>query len=74
MSRRILTVFVIALVAEVGTSLGSWVRAPTDTLRVWYGLSFVSYEMERLIPWTIIVLILLGIWLLISRSRRSTFK
>ena len=71
---RLLAILVIVVVAEVGTSWWRWVRAPTDTVRVWYGGSFVSYEIERLIPWVIIVLILTGIWLLITRSRRSTVK
>jgi len=69
---HLLAILVIALVAEVGTSWWRWVRAPTDTLRVWYEGSFVSYEIERLIPWVIILTILSGIWLLI-RSR-SAFK
>lgn len=69
---RLLAILVIALVAEVGTSWWRWVRAPTDTLRVWYEGSFVSYEIERLIPWVIILTIVNGIWLLI-RSR-SAFK
>lgn len=70
---RLLAILVIALVAEVGTSWWRWVRAPTDTLRVWYEGSFVTYEIERLIPWVIILSILNGILLLIRRSR-STFK
>jgi hypothetical protein len=46
--------FIVALLSELGTSWWVWGRAPTDSLRVLYGLSFLAYMKERLIPWLII--------------------
>jgi hypothetical protein len=69
--KRYFAVLAIALVAEIGTSWWRWVRAPTDTLRAWYGGSFLAYEMERLIPWLVMVAMLLILWLLIEKRSVS---
>ena len=59
----------IAFGAEVLTSWWTWVRAPTDTLRVQYE-SFFAYEAERLLPWVIMALVLNGSWFLVRRYWR----
>jgi hypothetical protein len=67
MRRHYLAVLVIALIAEVGTSWWRWVRAPTDSLRVWYEGSFWAYQMGRLIPWAIILAMSMIVWFLIEK-------
>ena len=64
---RLLAILVIALVAEVGTSWWRWVRAPTDSLRVWYQGSFLAYEGERLVPWIIILAVASAAYFLLKR-------
>jgi hypothetical protein len=49
--------YLIALLAEIGTSWWHWERASTDGLRLLYGGSFVNYEMQRLIPWLCLIVI-----------------
>lgn len=50
--------YLIALLAEVGTSWWLWRRAHnTDALRPLYGQSFINYELERLIPWLGLIVI-----------------
>jgi len=67
MRRNYLAVLVIALIADIGTSWWRWVRAPTDSLRVWYEGSFWAYQSERLIPWAIILAMSMIVWFLIEK-------
>jgi hypothetical protein len=72
MKLKCLAILAIALVAEIGTSWWRWVRAPTDTLRAWYGGSFLAYQTERLIPWVAIAATLTILWVL--TMKRSVSK
>ena len=67
MKRGLAALFVVALIAEISTSWWIWVRAPTDTLRAWYEGSFISYELERLVPWLIIFIVVNGARFFIER-------
>jgi hypothetical protein len=58
----------IALAAELISSWWTWVRAPTDTLRVRYD-SFFAYEGERFLSWLVVVVFLNALWLLSRRAR-----
>ena len=60
----------IALLTEVATSWWTWVRAPTDTLRVRYD-SFYAYEGERLVFWLIVISTLCALLLLSRKIRFS---
>lgn len=60
----------IALLTEVATSWWTWVRAPSDTLRVRYD-SFYAYEGERLFFWLIVISALGALWLLSRKIRFS---
>jgi hypothetical protein len=60
----------IALLTELATSWWTWVRAPTDTLRVWYD-SFYAYEGERIVTWLIVISALYAFWLLSRKIRFS---
>jgi hypothetical protein len=71
MKRRLAVMFVVALVAEVGTSFWVWGRYPTDSVRTWYGESFRLYEAERLTPWAIIFAATCGVWVLFSKRTRK---
>ena len=58
----------IALLTEIATSWWTWVRAPTDTLRVRYD-SFYAYEGERIVFWLIVISVLYALWLLSRKIR-----
>ena len=60
----------IALVAELATSWWTWVRAPTDSLRVEYD-SFYAYEGQRLVFWLVVISVLCALWLLSRKIRFS---
>lgn len=60
----------IALVTKLATSWWTWVRAPTDSLRVEYD-SFYAYEAERLVFWLIAISALGALWLLCRKIRFS---
>jgi hypothetical protein len=53
MKNPVRTMFILALFSEVISSGWTWIRAPSDTLRVGYEGSFLAYEFERLVPWSI---------------------
>jgi hypothetical protein len=72
MKRQLLALFVVALIAEISASWWTWVRAPTDSLRVGYQGSFITYELERLVPWLIIFIALNSTLYFIER--RALFK
>ena len=67
MRQQVLALFLLALLAELATSWWRWVRAPTDSLRVWYKGSFVAYEAERLVPWIIILTVVTGVYLILKK-------
>ena len=50
--------YLIALLAEIGASWWHWQRASADGLRLLYGESFSNYELQRLIPWLCLIVIL----------------
>jgi len=62
------TMLIIALLSEITSSGWTWIRAPSDTLRVGYEGSFVAYETERLIPWLITLGVSLLVCLLVDRK------
>jgi hypothetical protein len=68
---QVVVLFLLALVAEVATSWWQWVRAPTDTLRVRYGGSFLAFEIERFIPWLIILMIAIAAYLVLRVRYKS---
>ena len=72
MALRSLLFILVALVAEVLASWRIWGGAPTDTLRVAYS-GFWSYEVGRLLCWTILSAVFLTAGLIASRvsSRRA---
>jgi hypothetical protein len=61
------TAFLLALVAEIGTSWWRWARAPTDGLRVYWEGNFWAYAAERLVPWLIILIVAWMLYLLVKR-------
>ena len=65
--KQTLAIFVIALLAELGTSWWRWARAPTDSLRVWYQGSFLVYEAERLVPWIIVLTVVTAAYLVLKK-------
>lgn len=64
--KKIATIAGVTLLTELATSLWTWVRAPTDTLRVEYD-SFFAYERQRLIVWLIVMAVITVMWL-VSRK------
>jgi len=61
---------ILALLAELGASCWTWVRSPTDSLRALYLGSFWDYELERLIPWSVIMASGILAWLLVQKYKR----
>jgi len=67
--------FLIALIAEVGTSLSQWyVSAPRDGFQRDYDGSFLVYEVTRLIPWFVMFVLFASIWFVATRSVRAHKK
>ena len=61
--KKIVTIAGVTLLTELATSWWTWVRAPTDSLRVVYDESFLMYERPRLLIWLIIMIVITLIWL-----------
>jgi len=59
MRNPVRTMCIVALVSELVSSVWTWIRAPSDTLHVGYDGSFLAYEIERLIPWSLAFVALL---------------
>ena len=67
---RLLAFFILALLAELGSSWWTWVRSPTDSLRALYLGSFLDYEIERLVPWSVILIAITLIGLVLHRHKK----
>ena len=69
MKNPVRTMFIVALLSEVTSSGWTWIRAPSDTLHVGYEGSFVAYEIERLVPWSIAFIALLLLCTMLNPKR-----
>ena len=65
--KKIVTIAAVTLLTELATSWWTWIRAPTDSLRVVYDESFFLYERQRLLVWLIVMIVITLIWL-VSRK------
>lgn len=72
MKYRNISLFLAALLAEVGTSWLEWAQlGPRDCFQVNYEGHFLLYELGRLVPWFFLLALLLSIWLLGARLVRG---
>jgi hypothetical protein len=71
MKRQFLPYFLIALAAELGTTLLQRFRTVSDGEPGLYYPDFQSLLLSRLVVWLLIFLLLSGVWLVVSR-RGST--
>ncbi len=62
---------VAALAVEIATSWWTFMRASTDGLRPLYGMSFLSYEVDRIAAWFFFFLVASFIAFLFSRIDRA---
>lgn len=67
MKKRILLFFLLCLLTELGTSLWIWQGQPSHGLVDVYKYSFINYEVERLLPWTVIACTGLAFFALVLR-------
>jgi hypothetical protein len=67
MKRNAFAYFIVALIAELGTTYFQKLRTATDVAPGLYYSSFQELLIDRLFVWSIIFLSLSGVWLLISR-------
>ena len=67
MKRQFLAYLLIALAAELGTTLFQKFRTVTDVDPGLYYPDFKSLLLTRLIVWLLIFVLLSGVWLVISR-------
>jgi hypothetical protein len=75
MKRLIVTFPVMFLIVEVATSWWVWSGQPSHGLVDVYDFSFIRYETERLLPWALIALVVLGLsWLTPNLLYRSKVK
>lgn len=80
MKRSLAALVGILLIVEVATSWWVWTGQPSHGLVDVYGFSFIKYELERLLPWMVIVAIVLGLIVLLSnlrspaKAKSSTFQ
>jgi cell division protein FtsX len=69
MRQYFLGFFIIALLAELVTTLFQRFRAVTDVTHGLYYSSFQSLLLERLLVWIIVFALLSGIWALWSKTK-----
>jgi hypothetical protein len=77
MKQKLLTSFFVAFIAEIINLTRIWILAPTDGLRVKFDGSFVNYVGDRIAPWFLILVVVIGIWSLVEKlidKRPYTFK
>lgn len=67
---KFLVLLALALLAELGASWWTWVRSPTDSLRALYLGSFLDYELERLVPWSVVMMAGMLAWFVWLRRKR----
>ncbi|MBX3277877.1 MAG: hypothetical protein KF868_07745 [Acidobacteria bacterium] len=65
MKRHLIAFFVIALLAELGTTWFQRQRTVTDVYPGLYYPDFKTLLLERLLIWFIILVMLSGIWILV---------
>jgi hypothetical protein len=67
MKRNAFAYFVVALIAELGTTYFQKLRTTTDVAPGLYYPSFQELLLDRLFVWFVIFAVLSAVWLLISR-------
>ena len=67
---KFLGLLAVAFLVEVGASWWTWVRSPTDSLRALYLGSFLDYELDRLAPWSVLLMAAMFAWFVLHRWRK----
>lgn len=68
---KLLPLLTFTLLAELVASWWTWVRSPTDSLRALYLGSFWDYELERLVPWSVIMIAGTVTWFVWLRRKKG---
>ena len=71
MKRFSVTFTIMFLIVELATSWSVWSNQPSHGLDDVYEFSFINYETERLLSWSIITAIVVGLFWLASKFYRA---